>query len=111
VAAATLLANVYTLPFRSFLGPDWEWLSASAALGANFSLFSEAQSGTPTWMTAFLGQLEFPRVTIPKWKFLRTFSFYTEFQLWFVPTDTNAKARDIPVLIPHVTFGMRYYIF
>jgi hypothetical protein len=111
VLAAKLLANVYSLPFRSFLGPDWDWLSATAALGANFSLFSDTQSGTPTWMTAFLGQLEFPRVTIPEWKRMRTFAFYTEFQLWFVPTDVNAQERGIPVLIPHVAFGLRYYIF
>jgi hypothetical protein len=111
VFAAKLLANLYTLPFRTFLGPDWDWLSATAALGANFSLFTETQSGSPTWMTAFLGQLEFPRVTINQWKYLRSFSFYTEFQLWFVPTDANARERGIPVLVPHATLGLRYYIF
>lgn len=111
VLAAKLLANVYTLPFRSLFGPDWEWLSASAALGAQFSLFSITQSGSPTWMTAFLGQLEFPRITIDKWKRMKTFAFYTEMQLWFSPTDVDARARGIPVVIPQPGFGLRYYIF
>jgi len=111
-----LLANIYTLPFASFLGPDWEWLAASFALGANFSLFDllqqgYTQSGTPTWMSALLAQIEFPKVTIPKRTFLRTFSFFTEGQLWFVPTDVNAKANNIQTVIPHIIVGLRMYIF
>jgi hypothetical protein len=43
ILGVKLLANVYTLPFGSFAGPDWEWLSASFALGANFSLFDVGQ--------------------------------------------------------------------
>jgi hypothetical protein len=106
-----LLANVYALPFAVFGGPDWDWLSGSVAIGANFSLFGETQSGSPTWMTALVGQLEFPRITLRKWKVFRTFSFYTEFQLWFVPTDADAKARDIPVVMPKITGGIRLNVF
>jgi hypothetical protein len=106
-----LLANVYSLPFSSFLGPDWTWLSASAALGANFSLFSQTQSGTATWMSAVLGQIEFPRVTIPKRKVFRTYALYTEFQFWFVPTDVNADELGIETVIPHVTVGLRVNVF
>jgi hypothetical protein len=106
-----LLANIYSLPFGSFGGPDWDWLAASLALGANFSLFSETQSGTPTWMSAIVAQLEFPRVTIPKWKWLRTYSLYTEFQLWFVPTDVDAKTLGINTVIPHITGGLRINLF
>jgi hypothetical protein len=106
-----LLANVYTLPFQSLLGPDWAWLSASAALGANFSLFSITQSGSPTWMSAILGQIEFPRVTIPKQKLFRTYALYTEFQLWFVPTDANANELGLKTVIPHITLGLRANVF
>jgi hypothetical protein len=106
-----LLANVYALPFRSLLGPDWAWLSASAAVGANFSLFSVTQSGSSTWLSALLGQLEFPRVTIPRRKFLRTFALYTEFQLWFVPTDVNARELGLETVTPHLTVGLRANVF
>ncbi|MCL2758927.1 MAG: Ig-like domain-containing protein [Treponema sp.] len=111
VIGLKLLANVYALPFASFMGPDFEWLSASIALGANFSNFSEAQSGSNTWMSALLAQIEFPKVQIPKREFLRTFSLFTEIQLWFVPTDVDAAKNDIPVVIPHVILGLRVYIF
>ena len=116
VLGLKLLANIYQLPFGAFAGPDWEWLSASFALGANFSLFDLAQegytqSGTSTWMSALLLQVEFPKVTIPKWKALRKFSLFTEGQLWFVPTDVNADALGIKVVIPHVIVGFRLYIF
>jgi hypothetical protein len=106
-----LLANVYALPFRSVLGPDWAWLSASAAIGANFSLFSTTQSGSPTWLSALLGQVEFPKVTIARRKYLRTFAFYTEFQLWFVPTDTNARELGLETVMPHLTVGLRANVF
>jgi len=116
VLGIKLLASIYTLPFITVLGPDFEWLYASLALGANFSLFDIAQqgytqSGTPTWMSAMLVQLEFPKVSIPKRKSLRTFSLFTEGQLWFVPTDVDAAANDIPTIIPHVIMGLRLYIF
>jgi len=125
-----LLASVYALPFGALWGPDWEWLSATFALGANFSLFNIAneenteyspnakgekvyytQSGAATWMSALLLQIEFPKVTIPKRKSLRTFSLFTEGQLWFVPTDVDAEANNIPVVIPHIIMGLRLYIF
>jgi len=116
VLGIKLLASVYQLPFGSFAGPDWEWLSATFALGANFSLFdlgSEGytQSGTPTWMSALLFQVEFPRMTIPKIKAMRTYSIFTEGQLWFVPTDVDASALGIDIVIPHITVGFRMYVF
>jgi hypothetical protein len=122
VLGLKLLANIYSLPFGSFLGPDFEWLSASFAVGANFSLFdigteeqspgiTYTQSGSPTWMSALVMQIEFPKVTLPKRTFLRTFSLFTEGQLWFVPTDVDAAANNIEVIIPHMIIGLRLYIF
>jgi hypothetical protein len=111
-----LLANIYTLDFGGFAGPGWEWLSASFGLGANFSLFDlggqgYTQSGKASWLSALLVQVEFPKVTIPKRSFLRTFSFFTEGQLWFVPTDVKADEQGIKTVIPHITVGLRAYIF
>ena len=116
VLGLKILANVYTLPFAVFGGPDWEWLSASFALGANFSFFDlgkqgYTQSGNPTWMSAIVAQIEFPKVTIPKRSYLRTFSMFTEGQLWFVPTDVNAAANKLKTVFPHVIIGLRMYIF
>jgi len=116
VLGIKLLASIYTLPFGSFLGPDWDWLSATFAIGANFSLFDIAnqgytQSGTPTWLSALLFQIEFPRITLPKRKYLRTFSLFTEGQMWFVPTDVDANTMGIDTIIPKVVMGLRLYIF
>jgi hypothetical protein len=116
VLGLKLLANIYTLSFGTLGGPDWNWLSASFAMGANFSLFDIAregytQSGNPTWMSALLAQIEFPRVTIPKRSSLRTFSLFTEGQLWFVPTDVDAKKNNLDIVKPHLIVGLRMYIF
>jgi hypothetical protein len=130
VLGLKLLASLYNLPLGMYWGPDFDWLYATFAIGANFSLFNIAnkenpsyspdfkgdpvyytQSGTPTWMSALVFQIEFPKGTIPKKKYLRTFSLFTEGQLWFVPTDVNAEKMGIKTVIPHITMGLRAYIF
>jgi hypothetical protein len=106
-----IIASIYSLPLARYWGPDFEWLFLTLAFGANFSYFEIAQSGSPTWMSAVLFQMEFPKVRIPKRKNLRTFSLFTEGQLWFVPTDVDAAKMGIKVVIPHITMGLRMYIF
>ncbi len=111
VLGGKLLANVAVIPFGSFAGPDWQWLSASFALGANFSYFSETQSGKSQMLSAVLMQIEFPRVTIPNQRFFNTFSFYTEGQLWFIPTDVQSSNVDIASLVPQIAIGIRANVF
>lgn len=111
VFGVKLLANVASIPLEFFLGPDFSWLSASAAVGANFSQFSETQSGKPQILSAILGQFEFPIVTIPKRTTFRTFSFYTEAQLWFIPTDVSSSEVNIKSLVPHISGGVRLNVF
>jgi hypothetical protein len=106
-----LLANLMYMPFEFFLGPDFSWLSATAAIGANFSYFTETQSGSPQILSALLGQIEFPRFTAAKRSVFSTFSFYTEGQLWFIPTDVDTSEVDIKSLLPHVTCGVRLNVF
>ena len=111
-----LLANIYTLPFISVWGPDWEWLYMSIAVGANFSLFDitqegYTQSGKRTWMSALLLQIELPKIVIPKRENFRQFSLFTEGQLWFVPTDVDADQLGIATILPKIVFGLRFYIF
>ncbi|MCR4821242.1 MAG: hypothetical protein K5873_00025 [Treponema sp.] len=105
-----LLANVYHLPFRYYFGPDWEWLSLNVAVGANFSRFNDSGSGKAQILSAGLLQLEFPRVTFSKQKMFRTISFYTEGQLWFIPTDVSSE-EDIKSLVPQISFGLRVNVF
>lgn len=106
-----LLANIAYIPFQYFFGPGWQWLSAGFAIGANFSLFTETQSGKPQMLSAILAQIEFPRVTLDKQKMFRTFSFYVEGQLWFLPTDVQAGATNINSLIPQISAGIRVNVF
>ncbi|MBP3562732.1 MAG: neuraminidase, partial [Treponema sp.] len=105
-----LLANIFTLPFSFFFGRDWEWLSASFALGANFSLFTETNSGKPQFLSAMLGQIEFPRVHLANMKAFSTFSFYTEGSLWFIPTDVSSQV-EIQSIVPQIAVGIRVNIF
>jgi hypothetical protein len=102
-----LLANVATIPFEFFAGPDWAFFSMSFALGANFSIFTmEPEKGeSATFMGAVLGQWEFARIDLshffPKWKYFKSFALYTEPALFFASSDVKAGA------IPVISFGAR----
>ena len=118
VATMKILANVFELPFESFAGPDWSWLYMTGALGANFSVFTQTQKGKPQVLAAMLAQIEFPRVKLPKKqvKYFRSFAFYTEGQLWFIPTDVSEGTRStstskISAVLPHLSFGIRLDVF
>jgi hypothetical protein len=111
VLGLKMLANLAYVPFDYFLGPDFSWLTGTAAIGANFSIFSESQSGKAQMLSALLLQLEFPRVTLPKRETFRTFSLYTELQLWFIPTDVDSAEVEIRSILPHITGGIRVNVF
>jgi hypothetical protein len=111
VFGVKMLANVAYFPMDYFFGPDFSWLSTTAAVGANFSVFSETQSGQPQILSAALIQIEFPRVTLPKRKTFKTFSMYTEAQFWFIPTDVDSAEVSIQSVLPHVTAGFRLNVF
>ena len=104
-----LLANISTIPFSFFFGHDFDWLSASVAVGAQFNYFSETNSGSGQILSAVLGQLEFPRVHISEIKMFSTFSMYYEFSLWFIPSDVASE--DIKKLVPQGSIGLRVNIF
>jgi len=111
VSGVKLLANIASVPMEYFFGPDFSWLAAAGAVGANFSYFSETQSGKGQILSAILTQLEFPRITIPKREVFSTFSLYTELQLWFIPTDVDTSEVNINSIVPHFTGGIRANIF
>ncbi|MGI5173470.1 Ig-like domain repeat protein [Treponema sp. OMZ 840] len=109
VGSLKLLANVLEQPFGYYFGPDWQWLYLNAAVGAQFSLFSDTQSGKPQVLSSALVQLEFPRIKLAKRKYFSSFSFFTEGQLWFIPTDVNEAS--IKSVVPHICGGIRFDIF
>ncbi|UTC66429.1 MULTISPECIES: Ig-like domain-containing protein [unclassified Treponema] len=113
IVSLKLLANVFDLPFGYYFGPDWKWLYLDVALGAQFSLFTNTQSGRPQVLSALLTQIEFPRVKFHKQKYFSAFSFFTEGQLWFIPTDVDSKSKKskIKSVIPHISAGIRVDIF
>ena len=104
-----LLANISTIPFSFFFGHDFDWLSASIAVGAQFNYFSKTNSGAGQILSAVLGQLEFPRVHISEIKAFSTFSMYYEYSLWFIPSDV--ASADIKKLVQQGSIGLRVNIF
>ena len=106
-----LLANIGYVPFSYFFGPDYSWLSASFALGANFSYFTQTQSGRPQILSALLAQVEFPKITIDKLNMFSTYSLYTELQIWSIPTDVKAAETKIDKIKPQISVGLRVNVF
>lgn len=111
VIGLKLLANIAYIPFRAMFGPDWDWLSMGFAVGANFSYFTETASGKPQVLSAILAQIEFPRVTFRKAKAFRTLALYSEFQLWFIPSDVSGGTVDIKNMVFQFSEGLRINIF
>ena len=111
VGSFKILATVSSIPFSYFLGHDWDWLSATVSLGADFSIFSETGSGKPQVLSAVLGQLEFPKVKLQNVKAFSSFALYTEASVWFIPTDVLSVNNDIASLIPQIAIGLRTNIF
>jgi len=110
VLGAKLLANVAALPASFILGPDFDWLSAAVAVGANFSYYTMSENTigfTEDGLTlaSMVAQLEFPIVTVPDLAFFNTYAFYTEAQLWFISSDIDAGTEF------RLAFGVRADVF
>ncbi len=110
VMGIKILANVTRIPFSFFLGRDWDWLSATVAIGADFTRFDETASGTPQILSALIAQIEFPRVKLQHVKAFSSFALYTEGSLWFIPTDVTGTVK-IKNLIPQISEGIRVNVF
>lgn len=112
VIGLKILANIARIPFGSFCGHDWDWLSADFAIGANFSYFTESASGKGQFLSAIVIQLEFPKIHWPKAKCWKVFSFYTEFSLWFIPSDIeDSGSQDVDWVVPQWSEGIRLNVF
>ena len=62
-------------------------------------------------LSAVVAQLEFPRVTFENRKMFRTVSFYTEGQLWFIPSDVSGGSQKEKTMLPHISCGLRLNLF
>ncbi|GAB6089052.1 Ig-like domain-containing protein [Spirochaeta dissipatitropha] len=111
-----LLANVASLPFNTFFGPDWEFLSLNVALGATFNYIRLFEPLIPAGrgpedaidsvvLSAIVGQLEFPRIQLNHLTFFNAYAFYVEPQVWFIPSDAS------PDIVPRLSFGARVQLF
>ncbi|MCL2190826.1 MAG: hypothetical protein FWB79_02430 [Treponema sp.] len=107
-----LLANIFSLPFSWFFGPDWAFFSMNIAVGANFSWFSMAcdvHDRSSLFMSAVVGQWDFVNVNMreifPDWRFFRNFALYLQPELWFASSDVQGET------IFRLTVGMRTNIF
>ena len=110
VLGTKLLANVASFPASFFLGPDYSWLSAALAVGANFSYFTMSENDYTFTedgkvLAGMVAQLEFPIVTLADLAMFNTYSFYTEAQLWFISSDVEAGAAF------KMAFGIRADVF
>ncbi len=109
VFGAKLLANIATLPYGYFFGPDWEFLSSSVAIGADFSLFtmeaSENEEARAIVLGAVVAQVEIARVKIVQWDIFSAFSAYIEGQFWFISSDIEGGIK------PKIAFGIRSNVF
>ena len=104
-----IIANIASLPFSFFLGHDWDWLYAGFAVGAEFAMFTQTNSGKEQILSSLLAQIEFPKVKLQNVKMFSSFSLYTEGSLWFIPTDVSGS--NIKSLIPQIAVGFRTNIF
>ena len=105
VVGAKLIANIFYLPFDSVLGPDWSFLSTSLGLGANFTYFTQTQSGGGLLVSSVFGQFEFPKLTLGGSGAFRKFSLYTEYQIWVLSSVVAGG------FIPKLSFGARISVF
>ena len=115
VYGGKIIAQIAYIPFRYFWGRDWDWLTATVSVGANFSYFTESGASSTTGekvaqvLSAALMQFEFPRVTIANAKYFRTWSTYFEPQVWFIPSDVGGG--DAKKYVFTFSFGLRTTLF
>ncbi len=107
IVGGKIIAQLADLPFMYFWGRDFEWLSATAAIGANFSYFTETGAGGGQMLSAIIGQVEFPKITLKNNKAFKTWAVYYEPQVWVTPSDAANAAKVVFTM----SLGIRTSIF
>lgn len=115
VLGGKIIAQLAYIPFRYFFGRDWDWLTATVSVGANFSYFTESGASVTSGrrvaqvLSAALMQIEFPRITFANMKYFRTWSTYIEPQIWFIPSDVGGE--DAKKYVFTFSMGVRACLF
>ena len=110
VISAKVIAQIGYIPFNYFFGHDFDWLSATIAIGANFSWFSDSGAGRPAVLSAALMQVEFPRMTFNDRKYFKTWAVYFEPSVWFIPSDVSGLEWN-KSFVPTFSLGVRTSVF
>ena len=113
IAGIKLIATVANIPFQYFFGPDWDWLSQTVALGADFSLFSNTttfldfsgKEAPSVFLGSLLVQWELAKITLRNQTFFRTYSWYGELTTWFISSEVQAT------VVPSFSTGLRVGIW
>ncbi len=117
VIGGKIIAQIVYIPFRYFFGRDWDWLSATISVGANFSYFSDSGASivtgerVPQVLSAALAQVEFPRVSFSNLKAFKNWSLYIEPQVWFIPSDVASASDDAKKYVFTASAGLRTTVF
>lgn len=108
VGSLRLLANIAYIPFGYYFGPDWDWLSMSFAVGADFKYFSMqtdiAQffnppispfTGQPQMfiISSILVQWEFFSLSFANATFFKSIATYAEGAVSFIPSEAAPDIR------------------
>ena len=109
IAGFKIIAQVGYIPFNYFFGHDFDWLTATISVGADFSYFTESGAGTRQILSAALMQIEFPRMTFENMKYFKTWSVYWEPQVWFISSDVSTTIDKI--IVPTMSVGIRTSVF
>ncbi len=116
IVSAKVIAQIANIPFNYFFGHDFDWLSATVSIGANFSWFSQSAAAlkqniqvSNTILTSALMQVEFPKMTFKDNAYFKTWAVYYEPSIWFIPSDVASD--KIPTLVPQFSIGLRTSLF
>jgi hypothetical protein len=111
-----ILANVWKKNLGEWFGPDWDFYTTSFVVGAHFSYFYGmlAEGETPVVMGQLLGQWEIIKADmsffLPKWKYFKSISLYTEPGIWFAPSDVSGDEKAWRIKFT-IGFGGRISLF
>lgn len=113
VLGIKILANILSLPFDFFFGPDWEFFSIEGALGAVFAYYSNTEEEIAFGdnyriVASFVTQLEF-KFRFKELSMFSTYSLFTEFAIALFPLPGQFEGASS--LEPKLGFGLRIGIF
>lgn len=101
-----LIANIHTLEFGRFFGPDWDFFSMSLGVGASFTqkTITIGEGDDRLWFSSVIGQLEFAKVKFNN-DYFSSSSLYVEYEA------TLLSAENAGGFIQHIGIGTRLTLF